>query len=204
MASEQHQTTDSPEGAPVVEEEQIEGIAEGGEAEGLPVDEAVPEAGPAAFKRMEAELETLQDQVIRRAAEFQNYRRRTEQEKNQLAGYVRGQVMESLLDVYDDLRRSLEATEQVDEQDPAKALLAYQALKQGVELVYRKFTEEMTRLGVAPIEAVGHPFSETEHEALMQQPAPEGTPEGTVLAEVQKGYRMGDRVLRHTKVIVAA
>ena len=56
---------------------------------------------------------------------------------------------------------------------------------------------------MTPIDAVGKPFDEDEHEAMMQQPAPEGTESGTVLAEIQPGYRLGDRVLRHARVIVA-
>ena len=80
----------------------------------------------------------------------------------------------------------------------------FEKLKEGVELVYEKFKSELGRLGVEPIEAIGHPFNENEHEALMQQPAPEDTAPGTVIDEIQKGYRMGERVLRHSRVVVAA
>jgi molecular chaperone GrpE len=72
-----------------------------------------------------------------------------------------------------------------------------------VGLVYRKFVDALKQLGVEPIEAEGQPFDEQEHEAVLQQPAPDGVAPGTVLSEVQRGYRLGERVIRHARVIVA-
>ncbi len=163
------------------------------------IDELAERAGE--LDKIQDELNTTQSQLMRQVAEFQNYRRRTEQEKSRLVDLGRAQVVQPMLDVLDDLARALEAAEQAEqEQDGGPA---YQALKQGVDLVFRKFNDELTRLGVEAIEAVGQPFDEHLHEAMMQQPAPDGTEPGTVLHEVQKGYRMGDRVLRHSKVVVA-
>jgi molecular chaperone GrpE len=179
-----------------------EGAPEGaGSSQPDPAAEALVEQ-PAQIDQLQAELKVKQDQLLRQAAEFQNYRRRTEQEKTRLIEYGRSQVVQQLLDVVDDFRRSLEAADQAAAQQENG--VAYQALREGVDLVFRKLMDELGRLGVAPIDAVGHPFSEQEHEAVMQQPAPEGTPPGIVLHEVQKGYRMGDRVLRHSKVVVSA
>ncbi|MBT8399014.1 MAG: nucleotide exchange factor GrpE [Rhodothermia bacterium] len=150
------------------------------------------------------ELRTLRDRLLRQAAEFQNFRRRVEQERKQDVKFGQSIVLQELLDVFDDLRRSVEAAtdagEEAEDQDSAR----HESLREGVDLVYRKFSEVLQRFGVEPIEAVGTPFDEQEHEAMMQQPAPEGTEPGTVLAEVQKGYRMGERVLRHSKVVVAS
>ncbi len=81
---------------------------------------------------------------------------------------------------------------------------AFLALKEGVALVDRKLREALAQQGVEPIEALGKPFDEAHHEALMQQPAPDDAEPGTVLQEVQKGYRLGDRVLRHSKVVVSS
>jgi molecular chaperone GrpE len=64
--------------------------------------------------------------------------------------------------------------------------------------------DELNTLGVEPIDAKGEPFNENEHEAMMQQPAPDDVEEGTVLEEIRKGYRMDDQVLRHSRVIVAS
>lgn len=154
------------------------------------------------IESLRQELESSQEQLLRNAAEFQNYRRRTEQEKAQLVGLGKTLVIQQFLNIVDDFQRSLEAAEQVERND-SESGSAYGALKEGVNLVYRKFVDELTKLGVQPIEAVGRPFDENEHEAMMQQPDTDAAP-GTVIEELQKGYRIGDRILRHAKVIVAA
>ncbi len=150
------------------------------------------------------ESRTLRDRLLRQAAEFQNFRRRVEQERKQDVKFGQSLVLQELLDVLDDLRRSIEAatdaSQEVDDRDSSR----HQSLREGVDLVYRKFSEVLQRFGVEPIDAVGRPFDEQEHEAMMQQPAPDDVEPGTVLAEIQKGYRMGDRVLRHSKVVVAS
>ncbi|SHK56188.1 nucleotide exchange factor GrpE [Rhodothermus profundi] len=155
----------------------------------------------ARIEQLEAELAQVQDKFLRTAAELQNYRRRVEQEKRQLLEMGKALAIRPLLEVLDDLERSLEAARQAEEQDPGAA---YHKLREGVELVHQKFLDELARLGVQPIEAVGQPFDPTVHEAMMQQPAPEGVTPGTVLQEMQKGYRMGERILRHSRVVVAA
>ena len=155
------------------------------------------------------ESDDLRDQLLRRAAEFQNYRRRSEADRADAERQGRTAVLLPVLEVYDDLRRSLDAARRVAHQDPpagsgqAAGSAGFDALSQGVDLVYRKFEGILERLGVAVIETAGVPFDVDEHEAVLQQPAPGGEPSGTVLAEVQPGYRLGDRVLRHARVIVA-
>lgn len=152
--------------------------------------------------QLSIELRQTKDQLLRQVAEFQNYRRRTEKEWATVQQRGQSQVIQPMLDVFDDFRRSLEASAQVEQQETPGP--AYQALKQGIDLVYQKFSDELKKLGVEQIEAIGHPFDEHWHEALMQMPAPEGTEPGTVLDEIQRGYRQGDRVLRHARVVVAA
>ena len=149
-----------------------------------------------------AELEEVKDKLLRKAAEFQNYRRRTEDEKSTLVQFGKGIVIQQFLDVLDDLRRSLEAAEKAKDDQDESGSPAYEALKDGVELVYKKFVDELAKHQVEPIEAVGRPFNENEHEAMMQREV-EGTAPGTVVEEMQKGYRLGDKVLRHSKVIVS-
>lgn len=138
-----------------------------------------------------------EEQLRRTAADFQNYRRRTEQERTKWREEGRVEVITRLLDLYDDFSRSLEAVQQGSDESVGK-------LREGVELVFRKFADELERLGVQPIQAVGEPFDVAQHEALMQEEAPEGVASGTVLEEFQRGYRMGERVLRHSRVKVAA
>ncbi len=152
-------------------------------------------------EQVQGELNETRDKLLRQAAEFQNYRRRTEQEKATLVDLGKEIVVRQMLDVLDDFHRTIEAAEAIEQK--TRPDQAYQTLKQGVDLIYRKFMDEMARLGVEPIEAVGAPFDENLHEAMLQQPAPEGTAPGTVINEFQKGYRMGERVVRHARVVVA-
>lgn len=148
-----------------------------------------------------AELDQLQDRLLRLTAEYDNYRRRSVSDRQEAVRQGRAGALMPMLEVYDDLRRSLDAAQRTAEQDAT--MPANDALVQGVELVFQKFSDALGKAGVTAIEAVGEPFSEELHEAMMQQPAPDETASGTVLAEIQPGYRLGDRVLRHARVIVA-
>jgi len=150
---------------------------------------------------LEAERDELNDKVLRKAAEFDNYRRRMDREKERRyeAGMI--DVIEPILEVLDDFERSLEAAE--DLEDSPDSASAYESLKGGVEMVFRKFRDTLETLGVEPIEAEGRPFDESVHEAMMRQPSDDAEP-GTVLQEIRKGYRMDDRVIRYSRVVVAA
>lgn len=146
---------------------------------------------------LDTQVRALKEQVMRQAAEFQNYKRRMDKSGLEAVTLAKASVIQSLLDVFDDLRRSIEAAEAENVEESSGAL------RDGVKLVYQKFQDELARFGVEPIVAEGVPFNEDEHDAMMQQPAPEGVAPGMVLHEIQKGYRMGDRILRHSKVVVA-
>ena len=148
---------------------------------------------------LQEQVNLLNEKVLRQAADFQNYRRRMEKANIESVSIGKSMVIQRLLDVLDDLERSIEAADR-DAKDGTQQV----ALKEGVKLVFQKFQDELSRLGVEPIPAEGAHFNEEEHEAMMQQPAPEGIEPGTVIQELQKGYRMGDRILRHSKVIVAS
>lgn len=171
-----------------------------------PVLEAIDELADRAheIERLQEELSQATDQLKRQAAEFQNYRRRTEQEKALSVSLGKSLVISSLLDIVDDFERSLEATNKAEVESGDEPSPMYQSLKSGVELVHQKLTGELRKLGVEPIDAVGQPFDEELHEAMMQQPAAEGQEVGMVLTEIQRGYRMGDRILRHARVIVSS
>ncbi|PAP78044.1 nucleotide exchange factor GrpE [Rubrivirga marina] len=166
-------------------------------------DAHVADAGdaPEASDGAAEEIDRLQDRLLRLTAEYDNYRRRSLTDREEAVRQGRRAVLIPILDVYDDLTRSLDAAQRAAQQDSGSP--SFDALSQGIELVFQKFSDALQRVGVTPIEAVGKPFDEHEHEAMMQQPAPEGTESGTVLAEIQPGYRLGDRVLRHARVIVA-
>jgi molecular chaperone GrpE len=197
MTEKDTQTQTAPENpAPEPQEPEAAALQDAGDGvPTTPVDELAAE-----LDRHREQTRQLEEQLLRRAAEFQNYRRRTEAELGQAAERGRGEVALPLLDVLDDLQRSLEAAEKANEAEEGGP--TYEALKTGVDLVYKKFGDTLRSLGVEEIGAVGEPFDEHFHEAMMQQDVP-GTEAGTVVGEIQKGYRMGDRVLRHARVIVA-
>lgn len=148
----------------------------------------------AATAALEAEVASLRDQLLRQSAEYQNYRRRTQKELVERAGLGKDIVLTPLLTVLDDFERALEEAEKAGDNSP---------LREGVGLIRANLLKVLADAGAEPIEAVGQPFDPELHEALLSQPAPDGTEEGTVLAEIQRGYRRGDRVLRHARVIVA-
>jgi molecular chaperone GrpE len=145
------------------------------------------------IKKLEAEKEEIKDSFIRKVAEFENYKRRTENDQLNLIKYAAEPFIVSVLQVYDDLERSLKHAEESDNND---------SLKEGLKLVFNKFTKILEEQGVEKIKAKGEPFDFNLHEALMQQPA-EGVPPHTVLEEVEPGYKYKDKVIRHAKVIVS-
>jgi molecular chaperone GrpE len=152
------------------------------------------------LEQKERELAALEERFLRQAADFQNFKKRALEERSLSIDIGRTQVAMPMIEVLDDLRRSLEAADQAGRSEAS----AYHALRDGVKLVFEKFETELGRIGIKPMETVGKKFDEEKHEALLQQPAPPGTDVGTILAEVQKGYLIGDRVLRHARVVVAA
>ena len=148
-----------------------------------------------------AELARVKDQLLRKAAELQNYRRRINKERNEWPLRARAHVVKSLLPVADDMERmeqSMKTVVQGGADDTAFDIL------KGVELVFRNFFAVLDKLGVKPIEALGEGFDVDLHEAVMQAPAPEGVGPNIVIHETQRGYVLGDNVLRHAQVIVSA
>ena len=131
------------------------------------------------------------DALQRLKAEFENYRKRALRDQEAFAARANERVVKELLPVLDDLERALAAAEEHEE---AK-------LEEGVRLVHRELADALEREGLAEIETTGV-FDPHVHEALLSQPSDEQ--EGSVLEVVQKGYRLGDRVLRPARVVIAA
>jgi molecular chaperone GrpE len=136
------------------------------------------------------ENEELIDTLQRLQAEFDNYRKRAARDQANLVARAHERLVNELLPVLDDLERALEAAEQHEE---AK-------LEEGVRLVHRSLAEALEREGLAEIETNGK-FDPHVHEALLTQPS--DAEEGSVIEVLQKGYRLGDRVLRPSRVVVA-
>lgn len=155
-----------------------------------------PETAP-----QKSELETanetiasLKDQLLRKAAEFENFKRRSEQNQMTFAKYASENVILGLLPVVDDLTRSLKSGKEKLENDP---------FYKGVELIVTKFTKLLESQGVKPIDAVGKEFNVDFHDVMMQVPRADVAP-NTIIEEIEKGYYLYDKVIRHAKVIVAS
>ena len=145
------------------------------------------------LEQKERELEELRDLYVRKLAEFDNYRKRTQREFVELVKNANADLILQLLPVVDDLERSLKAAEEGT---------TLEAFVEGVRMIYQKFQDVLAKQGLQRIESVGQPFDPHKHEALMQIEK-EGVEPGTVVEEHQPGYILNERVLRHAKVIVS-
>jgi molecular chaperone GrpE len=161
------------------------------EVEEQPQAEAEGESLEQRLASAEAEAETHLNDLKRLAAEFENYRKRVAREQQALSTRAAERLVKELLPIVDDLERALEAAEEHEE---AK-------LEEGVRLVHRQLASALEREGLAEIETNGK-FDPHVHEALLAQPSE--ADEGSVIEVLQKGYRLGDRVLRPARVVVAA
>jgi molecular chaperone GrpE len=141
---------------------------------------------------LRAKVEDLNDKHQRALAELRNYQKRAATEKASAIRYASADLFRSLLPVVDDLERSLAS---VPDDDSS-------SLAQGVRLVHQNLLKALEAHHVERIQAVGQPFDPVLHEAMMQQPSEEHPP-GTVLEEYLSGYKLWDRVLRHSKVVVS-
>jgi molecular chaperone GrpE len=147
----------------------------------------------AALEAAQQEAAESKVQWQRSAADFANYRRRTEQEREAIVGLANEVLLAKLLAIVDDFDRAIA-------NKPAE--LADSGWVGGIVAIDRKLDQLLESEGLTPIEALGKQFDPHEHEAIAQEDRP-GVPEGTVIAELQKGYRLRDRVLRPAMVAVA-
>lgn len=144
-------------------------------------------------ERLTEQVAKLEDQLLRTAAEFDNYKKRTARRFEQIVQSGLDQILLELLAVIDNFERALAPNG--EQEDP-------NAHREGMSLIYEQLKTLLGKYDLTPIEAVGKPFDPNLHEAMMQTDSDE-YPEGTVAIEIAKGYRQGDRVLRHSKVGVS-
>lgn len=160
-----------------------------GEAASAPAPGAKAEEPP-----LEQQLSQLKDLLLRRSAEFENYKRRVEQESLTTLRMANEGLVLAILPIMDDLERSLKAGKSSN--DPA-------AFYRGVELIAQKLLKVLESQGVRAFESAGQPFDVHRHDALLQVPKADVAPQ-TILEEVERGYEMHDKVIRHAKVVVSA
>jgi molecular chaperone GrpE len=152
----------------------------------------------AELKRVESEVNELKDRLARRQADFENYRKRNDRERTDTYNRVVTDVAGKLLPVLDNLRRALDAEANVEsgESDEFRHFLS------GVDLIYKQLDGVIEALGVKPIPSVGEQFNPHIHEAVVTEPTDEFEPD-TIVQEIVRGYRMGDKLVRPALVKVA-
>ena len=143
---------------------------------------------------LKSENEQLKDRYLRKAAEFENFKRRMDQESLSIKQYATESLILDILPILDDFERSLRISKERRE---------FGAFYKGVELIYQKFLKSLEAKGLTPITAVGKQFDVDLHDALLQIPKDDIEPH-TVVEEIERGYKLHDRVIRHSKVIVAS
>ena len=156
-------------------------------------------AGEEVTEALEEKLAASQDQLMRVAAEFENYKKRMERERSKLLKYAGENILRDLLGTLDNLDRALEQGS-ADVEDADKKL---GSMLEGVELTRKGLVATLERYGVEPLVAVGLGFNPDEHDALTMEASDE-VPANHVLREFAKGYRFKDRVLRHAQVVVSS
>jgi len=148
---------------------------------------------PPAPDETRSAADELQDRLLRVTAEFDNYRKRTDRERRDLWDSASADVIKDVLPVLDDLERALTAPV-----DPGAA----DSMRRGIELIHRQMLDLLKKRGVQPIDAVGQIFDPHVHEAVANEPA-NGRADGEITAELRRGYRQGERLLRASVVRVA-
>ena len=148
----------------------------------------------AIIEKVEAERDEMKDKFIRKVAEFDNFKRRTEQEQQSLFRYAGEHLAVKILPVVDDLERSLQ---HADDTADIKTFVL------GVQMIYDKFVKILSDQGITKMQTVGTAFDVAFHDALMQMPSNE-VPPHTIMQEVLPGYLYKDKVIRHAQVIVSA
>lgn len=150
------------------------------------------DTGDSEVARLQQERAELYDRLLRKSAEFDNYRKRIEKERREQAEWAAADVLADVVAVLDDFERALTV------EAPAEA----QSYRAGVELIHRQLHDLLRKRGVTPIDALGTDFDPHQHQAVAYDEAP-GAREGEVIGELRKGYRLGERLLRPALVRVA-
>lgn len=140
------------------------------------------------------QIDYYKDLLLRKAAEFDNYKKRTESEASTIIKFANEDLIVEFLPILDDIERSLKLAKEGKENDP---------FYRGLELIYQKLLKILEGQGVKLLECVGREFDVHFHDALLQVPR-EDVPPQTVVEEVEKGYTLHEKVIRHAKVIVSS
>lgn len=147
------------------------------------------------IEELKDELTSAKDQNLRLYAEFENFKRRNAKERLELMSSANIEVMQTLLPILDDFERAIKNTEKTEQNA---------AVAEGVELIYNKLAESLKQKGLKPMEStIGKDFDVDTMDAITQLPVPDKKQDGKVMDEIEKGYYLGDKILRHARVVVA-
>ena len=147
------------------------------------------------LETLKSEHETLKNQYVRLAADFDNYRKRQAQERESLLKYGTVECLTKMVEVIDNFDRAMKSIDKIDN---------VEKMKENFSILNKQFMESLTKMGLEVITAEGQTFDPNIHEAVMKTPTPTTEyPEETIIAELQKGYKYGDKVLRPALVNVA-
>jgi molecular chaperone GrpE len=176
-------------------EEQVDEGTNGAGEDGAAADDAgeTRQTPPDPVLEAKAEAVKLKDQLLRTAADFDNFRKRSRREVNDAEIRGREELLKDLLPVFDNLERAMQHADSATD---------VQALADGIRMVSRQFLDALGKLGIERVVSLGLHFDPSVHEAIQQLESPD-QPMGTVIAEVQAGYRQGERLLRPAMVVVS-
>ena len=153
-----------------------------------------PQENPQETEPQDEQLvDEYKDKFVRLSAEFDNYRRRTNEEKLQLIATAGKDVINTMLPVLDNFERAIATNENLDD---------ITAIKEGFQLIYNMLKANLEAKGLKPMESKGQDFDSDLHEAIANIPAPDAALKGKVIDDVEKGYYLNDKVLRFAKVVV--
>ncbi len=167
--------------------------AENAKQQAAEAKEAKEETPDEKVERLKKELEQAKKEYLFLMAEFDNFRKRTLKEKQDLVKYGSQEAMRNLLPVVDDFERAIDAINKADDLDSAK---------EGINLIYNKFIKYLESNKVKAIDSTGKDFDTDYHEAITTFPAADEAMKGKVIDTTLKGYMIDDKVLRHAKVVV--
>jgi len=148
-------------------------------------------SGPKNLKEAQAQIGELDNRLLRLTAEYDNFRKRSQREKTEARQFANQHLLEKQLPILDNFEMALAAAKDADP-----------AIRDGVQMIYDQFLSVLNDAGVEAIEAEGAPFDPNLHEAISQQETTE-VEEGTVVQQVQRGYKLNDRLVRPARVVVA-
>lgn len=141
----------------------------------------------------EAKIAELNDKYLRLYSEFDNYRKRTIKEKSDIIRSAGEDVFKAIIPIIDDFERAIKANETVVDAEP---------IKEGMVLIYNKLHSSCTAKGLEAMESIGKPFNADTMEAITHVPSPSEDMKGKVIDDIEKGYKLGEKVIRFAKVVV--